>query len=87
MQNSSEMYFKQKNLKPIKNNLKFFSHSLTHTHIYIYIYIYIIKKKQQTSHIRIINLFPSCLSSLPGKFKCSLLNSFLVLIELLPTPV
>ena len=27
------------------------------------------------------------LSSLPGKFKCSLLNSFLVLMELLPTPV
>ena len=27
------------------------------------------------------------LSSLPGKFKCSLLNSFLVLVELLPTPV
>ena len=24
------------------------------------IYIYIIKKKQQTGHIRIINLFPSC---------------------------
>ena len=27
------------------------------------------------------------LSSLPGKFKCSILNSFLVLMELLPTPV
>ena len=27
------------------------------------------------------------LSSLPGKFKYSLLNSFLVLVELLPTPV
>ena len=26
---------------------------------YIYIYIYFIKKKQQTGHIRIINLFPS----------------------------
>ena len=44
-----------------------------------YEYIYI-KKKQQTGHIRIIDLFP-------GKFKCSLLNSFLVLMELLPTPV
>ena len=29
-------------------------------YIYIYIYIYFIKKKQQTGHIRIINLFPSC---------------------------
>ena len=31
--------------------------------IYIYIYIYMytfIKKKQQTGHIRIMNLFPSC---------------------------
>ena len=28
--------------------------------MYIYIYIYIIKNKQQTGHIRIINLFPSC---------------------------
>ena len=29
--------------------------------LYIYIYIYtFIKKKQQTGHIRIINLFPSC---------------------------
>ena len=27
------------------------------------------------------------LSSLPGKFKCSLLNFFFVLMELLPTPV
>ena len=38
------------------------THTHTHTYIYIYIYIYIniIKKKQQTGHIRIINLFPSC---------------------------
>ena len=41
-------------------------------YIYIYIYIYVMSVK---------------LSSLPGKFKCSLLNSFLVLMELLPTPV
>ena len=60
------------------------------TCILIYIYIYIIKKKQQTGHIRIINLFPSCYAFLKnqktrtflknqkiGKFKCSLLNSFL----------
>ena len=66
------------------------------------IYIYTSLRKKQTGHIRIINLFPSCYaffekskntkkingtSSLPGKFKCSLLNSFLVLMELLPTPV
>ena len=40
----------------------------------IYIYIYIIKKKTQTDHIRIINLFPSCYvfligSALFGKFQ------------------
>ena len=28
--------------------------------IYVYVYTYIIKKKTQTGHIRIINLFPSC---------------------------
>ena len=52
-------------------------------------YIYINEENIQTGYIRIINLFPSCYAFLknPGKFKCSLLNSFLVLMELLSTPV
>ena len=35
------------------------THIQTHTYIYIYIYIYGFKKNK-TSHIRIIHLFPSC---------------------------
>ena len=53
------------------------THIRTHTRTYIYIYVYILQS----------SVMSVTLSSLPGKFKCSLLNSFLVLMELLPTPV
>ena len=47
--------------------------------VYIYIYIYFIKKKQQTGHIRIINLFPSCYAFLKNqktrkKINCIVFN-------------
>ena len=61
----------------------------------IYVYIYTFKKKQNRSHLdyKFISILLCVLDinqkhkKNPGKFKCSLLNGFLVLMELLPTLV
>ena len=64
----------------------FFTHTHTHTHIYIYIYMYIYIHYSLRKNIY-WSVISVTLSSLPGKFKCSFLNGFLVLKELPPTLV